>query len=135
VVDEKEFLRWRAEADRALRSARLQADDGLHNWACFSAEQAAQLAVKALLHGVGGAPWGHDLEVLAGRAREQGFEQPESVADALRRLSRLYIPSRYPDAHAAGEAAAHFATSDSEAAMGDAREVLGWVDEQWGGLH
>lgn len=134
MIDEKEFLRWRAEADRGLRSARLQADEGLHNWACFSAEQAAQLAVKALLHGVGAAPWGHDLEELAGRARDQSFELPESVADALRRLSRLYIPSRYPDAHAAGEPAAHFAASDSDAAMGDARDVLCWVDDQWSNL-
>jgi HEPN domain-containing protein len=45
-VDHDEFDRWRAEADAALRGARLQAEGGLHNWACFAAEQAAQLAVK-----------------------------------------------------------------------------------------
>jgi HEPN domain-containing protein len=103
----------------------------LHNWACFSAEQAGQLALKALLHGVGAAPWGHDLERLAGKAREQGFVLPEEIADTIRRLSRLYIPSRYPDAHAAGDAASHFGASDAEAAMRDAREVLAWVDARW----
>jgi HEPN domain-containing protein len=41
------------EADRVVSGARLQADAGLHNWACFAAEQAAQLAVKGLLHGLG----------------------------------------------------------------------------------
>jgi HEPN domain-containing protein len=131
MVDVEEFERWRAEADRALRSARLQADDGLHNWSSFSAEQAAQLAVKALLHGVGAAPWGHDLDGLAGKANEEGFALPDEIADTLRRLGRLYIPSRYPDAHAAGEVSSHFGASDSEAAIRDARDVLNWVDSEW----
>lgn len=131
MVDAKEYQRWRAEADRALRSAELQLNDGLYNWSCFSAEQAAQLALKALLHGVGAGPWGQDLEELAGKARDQGFVMPQETADAFRRLGRLYIPSRYPDAHAAGEVASHFASSDAEAAMRDARHVLDWVDDQW----
>src|SRR6266536_6433348 len=100
-VDRDEFARWRSEADAALRGARLQADALLHNWACFAAEQAAQLAVKGLLHGLGRGPWGHDLVRLGERARE-AMEVPERVAAALRRLSRHYIPARYPDAHPAG---------------------------------
>jgi hypothetical protein len=34
-LDEEEYARWRTEADRALLGARLQADAGLDNWACF----------------------------------------------------------------------------------------------------
>lgn len=37
----------RGEADRALGGARAQAAVGLHNWACFAAEEAVQLALKA----------------------------------------------------------------------------------------
>ena len=134
MVDDEEYQRWRSEANRALRSAELQAGDDLHNWACFSAEQAAQLALKGLLHGVGAAAWGHDLEQLAQRARDQDLAMSQEIADAFRRLGRLYIPARYPDAHAAGDAASHFAASDAEAAMRDARDALSWVDEQWKGL-
>jgi len=57
-LDAEEFGRWRSEADNALAGARVQADAELHNWACFSAEQAAKVAVKALLHGLGRAPLG-----------------------------------------------------------------------------
>jgi HEPN domain-containing protein len=53
MFDRSEYRRWRREADDALKGARLQAEGGLHNWACFLAEQSAQLAVKKLLHGVG----------------------------------------------------------------------------------
>jgi HEPN domain-containing protein len=49
-LDREEYEGWRAEASRALRHGELATQDGLHNWACFSAEQSAQLAVKGLLH-------------------------------------------------------------------------------------
>jgi hypothetical protein len=61
LLDAEEHGRWRAEADRALHGARVQAEAEIYNWACFAAEQAAQLALEGLLHGLGRAPWGHDL--------------------------------------------------------------------------
>src|SRR6266536_4746677 len=97
-VDRDEFARWRSEADAALRGARLQADALLHNWACFAAEQAAQLAVKGLLHGLGRGPWGHDLVRLGELIGAAGIDFSPGVLDAMRRLGRHYIPARYPDA-------------------------------------
>lgn len=132
--DEPEFDRWRAEADRALVGARVQADAGLHNWACFAAEQAAQLATKALLHGLGRGPWGHDLVRLGELAEAAGVGFPPDVLDAMRRLGRHYIPARYPDAHPSGPAAAHYAEADSAEAIRDAEAVLRAVDEAWRSL-
>jgi HEPN domain-containing protein len=59
--------------------------------------------------------------------------QPD-VLDAMRRLSRHYIPARYPDAHPSGPAAAHYAEADSAEAIGDAEVVLHAVDEAWRSL-
>lgn len=134
-VDDEEFGRWRGEADRALSGARVQADAGLHNWTCFGAEQAAQLATKALLHGLGRGPWGHDLVRLGELAREAGVEVPDEIAAVLRRLGRHYIPARYPDAHAMGEPGAHYGDSDAREAIADAEAVLAFVDRAWSGLH
>lgn len=131
-LDDDEFRRWRQEADRALQGARLQAEAGLHNWACFAAEQAAQLAMKALLHGLGRGPWGHDLVRLAELGAEGGLEVPPEVSDALRRLGRHYIPARYPDAHAAGPPGPHYGAADAEEAVRDAEAVLAFVDRTWG---
>ena len=133
-LDRDEYVRWREEADRALRHAELAAADGLHNWACFSAEQAAQLAVKALLHGIGAGPWGHDLVELGRRLREAGLDLPDEVDASLLRLARHYMPARYPDAHAAGSPGARYGREDSEQAVADARAVIGLVDEGWDGL-
>jgi HEPN domain-containing protein len=132
--DDAEFERWRAEADRALAGARVQAEAGLHNWACFAAEQAAQLATKALLHGLGRGPWGHDLVRLGELAVASGVELPTEVLDAMRRLGRHYIPARYPDAHPTGSAAAHYAAADSAEAIEDAERILDAVDRAWGSL-
>lgn len=104
-VDEEEYARWRAEADRALESARVQAKAALHNWSCFAAEQSAQLAVKALLHGLGRGPWGHDLPRLSEMVEQAGVQPGADVMGRMRRLGRHYIAARPPDAHAAGPAA------------------------------
>jgi HEPN domain-containing protein len=133
-VDLEEYERWRAEAGRALRHGDLAAQDGLHNWACFSAEQSAQLAVKALLHGLGLGPWGHDLVGLGERLGQAGLEIPVPVHDALLRLSRHYMPARYPDAHAAGSPGERYGASDAAQALDDARAVLNLVDRAWDDL-
>lgn len=133
-LDREEYERWRVEASRALRHAELAAQDGLHNWACFSAEQSAQLALKALLHGLGLGPWGHDLLALEERLGEAGLDIPERVHDGLLRLSRHYMPARYPDAHAAGSPGDRYGSADSREALDDARAVLGLVDEAWNDL-
>lgn len=133
-LDNEEFDRWRAEAERALTGARVQAGAGLHNWACFAAEQAAQLAAKALLHGLGRGPWGHDLVRLGELVEAAGIHLPPDVLDVMRRLGRHYIPARYPDAHASGPAGAHYGPADSTEAIGDAERVLRFVDAAWRAL-
>lgn len=135
MVDGAEFERWRAEAGGALEAARVQAGASLHNWACFAAEQAAQRAVKAFLHGVGAGPWGHDLVRLGAMlAGVLGDAWPQALDERLRRLSRHYIPARYPDAHPAWPASAHYGAEDARQAIGDAEEVLGTVDSRWAQL-
>ncbi len=52
MLDRDEFERWRKAAAGAQRSAELQATSEQHNWACFLAEQSAQLALKLILANV-----------------------------------------------------------------------------------
>lgn len=133
-LDEAEFERWVAEAGRALDSARREAGAGAHNWACFLAEQAAQLAAKGLLHGLGLAPWGHDIVGFGRSIAEAGIAVPEGLADTLARLGRHYIPARYPDAHPSGPAADHYTAADAAQAVADAESVLAFVRGAWEGL-
>jgi HEPN domain-containing protein len=134
MVDAEEFGRWRPAASSAMEGARIQAGAGLFNWACFQAEQSAKLAMKALLHGIGAAPWGHDLAELGTKAASADIDVPDDVTDSLVRLSKLYIPPRYPDAFAAGPASAHYRAADWTQALSDAERTLAFVDDTWRAL-
>jgi HEPN domain-containing protein len=132
MLDQGEFDRWRQSAEEALRSARVQTEAGLHQWACFLAEQSAQLALKGLLHGFGADAWGHDL-VRLGEAVGEAVDAalPDDVQAALRQLSRHYIPARYPDAHPSGTPGAHYGPQDASIAIRDAEAVAGFVALCW----
>ena len=135
MVDGPEFRRWWEAGTDALGAARVQAQAGFHQWACFLAEQSAQLAVKALLHGVGVGVCSHDLVEL-GRSWSEalGEDLGATVHAALQRLSRHYIPARYPDAHPSGSPGAHYGDGDSAQAIADAEHVAAAVGEGWGRL-
>jgi HEPN domain-containing protein len=90
--------------------------------------------VKALLHGIGAGPWGHDLVELGARLAEAGLVVPPDATDRLLRLARHYMPARYPDAHAAGSPGERYGEADSGQALEDARAVLALVDEGWRAL-
>lgn len=135
MVDTSEFERWREAADVARRAAHVQTDATFYNWACFLAEQAAQLAVKGLLHGIGAAGWGHDLVQLGEDiVAAIGDAIPADAAAALRRLSRHYIPARYPDAHPSGSPGMHYGSDDAQHALTDLTVVLQLVDDLWARL-
>lgn len=134
-LDAPEFERWRAAAQRAFASSDIQAEAGLHEWACFLFEQSAQLAVKGLLHGLGAGAWGHDLSALCARTDALiGDPWPDEAARWAERLSRFYIPTRYPDAVPAGIPGDRFVAEDSGAARSDAIRLLDAVDRTWGAL-
>ncbi len=134
-LDVSEFTRWRDEAQRAARAAAVQRDAAIFNWSCFLAEQAAQLAVKGLLHAIGAAPWGHDLVALVDLLNENNIAVPAAVRERAQRLSRHYIPARYPDAHGRGSASEHYGKSDADEAIADAEAIATFIDEQWRTLH
>jgi HEPN domain-containing protein len=128
-LDVEEFERWTAQGDRAFATARLAAGGEQHDWACFLCEQGAQLWVKGLLHAIGAEAWGHDLVRLVDRA---GLTN--DVGSPAARLSRHYIPSRYPDAHPSGPPGDHYGESDSATAMDDALSIVAAVRREWEAL-
>ncbi len=131
LLDRPEFDRWRAQADRTLATARLVADGGSHGWACFLCEQAAQLAVKGLLHAIGEDAWGHDLPQLVERAAQALGVDWSPIADGADELSRHYIPARYPDAHPSGTPDEHYNPTSSRLAFAYADAILRAVDDAW----
>ncbi|MDP8971496.1 MAG: HEPN domain-containing protein [Actinomycetota bacterium] len=132
--DEAEYERWLDASRSSSRVADLASGAGEPAAACFHAEQAAQLAIKALLHGlaVGDRAFGHSLVGL-GRAVEDslGVVLPEDLRDALARLARHDIPIRYPDALPEGLIREHYRQTDAAQARADAGAVAEFAAILW----
>lgn len=134
MLDDPEYHRWQRSVDDAQGAALAQEQAGYHQWSCFLAEQSAQLAVKGLLHGAGQGAWGHDLVALGQRAGLVVGATDIAVEDALRRLSRHYLPARYPDANPGGTPGEHYGPTDAEAACADVATVRAFVERAWAAL-
>ena len=95
MLDEQELRRWMEAALRTLDSARGDLERGDYNWACFKAQQAAELAVKGLLWGIGRPGYGHSVARLLARAGEElEAEIPEGLLDCAKLLDKFHIPTR-----------------------------------------
>ena len=93
MLDEREFERWFEAAKRGLESARGDLDRGDYNWACFKAQQAAELAVKGLLHGLGMPAYGHSVSRLLRQLEEKGLAASEDIVQAAKDLDKYYVPT------------------------------------------
>lgn len=89
------------QAEGDLRHARADLQGGFFDWACFSAQQSAEKAVKAVFQRLGAEAWGHSVADLLGELAGR-HEVPPALVDRALELDKAYIPTRYPNAHPAG---------------------------------
>lgn len=131
IVDEAEFNRWIKSAILTLRSAKKDSDSGDYNWACFKSHQAAEKALKALLWGLGAPRTGHSLIELGNALKNVGIEVPDDIYEVVTRLSKFYIPTRYPDAWSEGVPEDYYTEIEAREAIDFAEKVISWVENVW----
>ena len=120
---------WLAQARASLNAGVVLQNNAVHFMACFSFEQAAEMALKAGLDALAIDHHGHYLPgLLRDLATTRKVDLPERVASAARRLTRLYIPTRYPDAEG-GVPAENYDADDARQAHADADEIMKFVLE------
>lgn len=127
MLDREEFQRWYAQAEHTMASSRRDAGAGDHDWACFKAQQAAELALKALLRAMGRPAMGHGLLHLLDRIANEGVSVDADVAEAARNLEFHYIPARYPYAFPTGAPYQYYGRDQADQAIAAAARVLTWV--------
>ena len=119
---------WLHQAQADLAQARLSADAGHHEWACFASHQAAEKALKALHLFHGQQSWGHglgrSLRDLPQEVRRPLAQQVADLEDRLRVLDALYIPTRYPDSLPEGAPTDHFGRLQSQDAIAHASALV-----------
>lgn len=114
---------WLAQAERNLAQAGDSAAAGRHEWACFAAQQAGEMAVKALHLWLGREGCGHVVRRLLEELPSTVIVPPELI-EAARVLDAYYIPTRYPNGHSAGAPGEHYGPFQSQEAIRGAGQIL-----------
>ena len=117
---------WLNEARAELRAGHALLTGQHWSWCCFTCQQAAAKALKAVCEHFRAPQFGPNMNLLL-QAVETFVAVTESLRMACTRLNRYYIPTRYPDAFDRGAPADQFFTADAHQAIADAEEVLGFA--------
>jgi len=119
---------WMSQAHSDLDHARHDLDAEFYEWACFSAQQAAEKATKAVVQKMGGEAWGHSVSDLLQMLAEE-HDVDEDLIDAALELDKAYIPTRYPDAHQSGTPRQRYTKNEAERLVHHAKRILQFCDD------
>lgn len=119
---------WIEQARGDLEHARHDTAAGFYDWACFSAQQAAEKAVKAVFQKLGSEAWGHSVADLL-EELSHARAVPEDVRQAALELDKAYIPARYPNAHASGSPRSRYTKTEADRMVGHADRIVGFCQD------
>lgn len=114
---------WFAQAQRDLGHAKAVLTAGYYEWACFSSQQAAEKALKAVFQHLGASVWGHSVADLLSELGQQR-DVAQSLQDAALELDKAYIPTRYPDAHPSGFPGERYTKGEATRLVAHAEAIL-----------
>jgi HEPN domain-containing protein len=114
---------WLDEAQGDLAHAKNDVQGGFYNWACFSAQQAAEKAIKAVFQRMGAEAWGHSVADLL-KELSKKHEIPQGMSDNALELDKAYIPTRYPNAHPSGSARNRYIKNEATRLIGYAEGIV-----------
>jgi HEPN domain-containing protein len=113
---------WLAQAKRDLDKAEIDLQYQYWEWTCFTAQQSAEEAVKALLMHQGIDAWGHAITPLLRRLDK--LQVPEDIIHKGQLLDVYYIPTRYPNGLAEGIPADYFNEEKAREGLDASSDIL-----------
>jgi HEPN domain-containing protein len=114
---------WLDEANGDLEHARSDIQGGFYNWACFSSQQAAEKAIKAVFQKMGAEAWGHSVADLLKELAKK-HEISEKLFHGALELDKAYIPTRYPNAHPSGSPRSRYTIEEGRRLIGYAERIV-----------
>lgn len=114
---------WLDQAKRDLGWARLDIRYEYWEWACFTAQQAAEKAVRALLMVRGDSVWGLAITPMLRQLADP--DGPAELITYAQLLDTYYIPTGYPNGFAEGKPADYYNEGNAQEAL-HAAEALVW---------
>ncbi len=114
---------WYEQGKRDLERAKLDIDHHFFEWACFTAQQSAEKALKGVALKKGITIWGHSLtEILILLA--ENVTITEEIVELGKLLDIYYIPTRYPNGFSSGKPADYFTKKQAQEAVDAADKII-----------
>jgi HEPN domain-containing protein len=114
---------WLDQAEGDLEHAKNDLRAGFYDWACFSAQQSAEKAVKAVFQRLGAEAWGHSVYDLLLSLKER-IEVDEELLENALELDKAYIPTRYPNAHPSSSPRRRYTRREAERLIEYAEKIF-----------
>lgn len=114
---------WIDEAEGDLEHARNDMSTGFYNWACFSAQQSAEKAAKAVFQKIGNEAWGHSVADLL-QELSKIHPVPDELINGALELDKVYMLARYPDTHPSGSPRKRFIPEEAKRLIGHAEKIF-----------
>lgn len=125
--DRDEWERYLKQGMRNIGSANGDMNEGDYEWACFKAQQSAELFLKGFLRSLGKIATGHSTMKLLQGISELNIAIPKEIESCCRELDKVYIPTRYPDAYAWGAPMDYYSEDDAVDSIKCAEKVLNFI--------
>jgi len=114
---------WLGQARRDLEHAVHSCEYEEFEWACFSAQQAGEKAVKAVYFHLHAEGWGHSVFNLLKNLADK-IAVPQEIMDTAKILDKHYIPTRYPNGFDSGIPGDYYTRSEAEQAVRHGRTII-----------
>ena len=128
MFKKSEYDRWMKQSRKTLKSAYNDLENEDYEWASFKAQQSAELAVKAILRGLGMGPIGHSITRLLKEFTNFNVEVPREILRCAMELDRNYIAPRYPDAYSEGAPFEYYSEEIARTLILYAEKIIRFVE-------
>lgn len=111
------------QAKRDLNHSVNSCENCYFEWACFSAQQASEKAVKAVFLHLHGEGWGHSVFGLL-KALNDKVAVSEELLECAKILDKHYIPTRYPNGFDSGIPGDYYTENEAQEAICNAGKII-----------